>query len=199
MGKLPCDLIGACVLARCALVNRLWWAEAVPHIYAEYPYDCLGDWSGHGLLSGLRDLADPDRRQFFASCVKLASLATVKPTMAKKCDRYMRRAVFPKLHTLTLVLHKSSQHVPRMRAPAVRRLEIDPLCTLLPASYPLDGDGMENVFDQIVTLFPNLEEVVFLDRAFVRPESLERFSARLPRLKSFDHSLVSTEGYPRPQ
>lgn len=183
------------VLAHCALVNRLWCAEAVPCLYADNPFDILwfGGGDHYGVVGGLRRVEDPSRKAFFAGLIKVASMGTVGKEDAEKYDAHVNGLVFPQLHTLTLVLGTLATHITRVQAPVLRRLVIDPVYDVFPTSYALGQDGMDLVLDQIPILFPNLEEVEFDDTAIAYPGALERFAARLPRLRVFDHSYVIEE------
>ncbi|EJD45511.1 hypothetical protein AURDEDRAFT_184744 [Auricularia subglabra TFB-10046 SS5] len=170
------------VLMRCGLVSKLWWEEAMPYLWADQP-------CGWSFVHTLRAVA-PDRRRFLANCVKSVTMHTVIERDADEVDEFLRGLTFPKLHTLKLLLDICCVHIPRIDGHAIRHLVIDPRWEVNPTMYALDEDTMDIFLDNLATSFPDLEEVVFDDRAFAHPGALERFAQRLPRLVNFDHGNV---------
>jgi len=174
------------VLARCALVNKLWYLKAMPILWA-FPNSHCG--SKPACLTQIFGAIEPPRRQSLANFVREANLVTVDTSDNR--DAAIRGIAFPKLQTVTMTLDDySGVHVPRIENHIIKSLDLDPRFEYYPDTYGMSPDQMESVLDQISIVFPELESLGFIDRAQVQTGALERLVKRLTSLKSFDHELV---------
>ena len=135
------------VLARCARVNKLWWMEATPLIWREPHWDL---WS-HDSATILRRV-EPERRQYYANFIEEAQLWSYEPNNNPAADEMFRETKFPRLAKVRIVLPTSGKatHMPRLNAPELRDLEIDPPCDSYPRTYHGFGpDNWDVIFEQI--------------------------------------------------
>ncbi|OJK01959.1 hypothetical protein ASPACDRAFT_1853986 [Aspergillus aculeatus ATCC 16872] len=178
-------------LYRCALVNRPWSAVTLPVLWSE---DLECSYSSNDLPDRLARIADPARRQVYAAMVTRARLVTVSEPVAQGYGAALREVEFPRLESVTLVCPGAGggelSYVPPVRGGRVRVLEIDPRFESWPDTYCVRHAEWEALFGEIPTIFPNVETVVFKDRARVFPGALERFAERLSALKRLDRRLV---------
>ncbi|RAK75899.1 uncharacterized protein BO72DRAFT_449349 [Aspergillus fijiensis CBS 313.89] len=178
-------------LYRCALVNRPWSAVTLPMLWRD---DLDSSHSSNDLPDRLVRIADPARRQMYAAMVTRARLVTVSEPVAQGYGAALREVEFPRLESVTLVCPGAGggelSCVPPVRGGRVKVLEIDPRFESWPDTYCVRHAEWEALFGEIPTIFPNVEKVVFKDRARVFPGALERFAERLSALKRLDRRLV---------
>jgi hypothetical protein len=141
------------VLARCAQVSHLWFSEAIPFLWS--------DPDNLGVTEGLADsfaFVERPRRQIYADWVQ--------STVARTCpegegEDGLRDLEFPRLGRLRLMIstrhHWSSMddeskayRIPRIRAPQLLELEIDPPFDIHPPdTYGVDPNDWDSILDQV--------------------------------------------------
>src|ERR1700761_4333209 len=110
------------VLARCGLVSKLWFNEAIPYLWRDLTM--MGYMYHH--LSALFALVEPTRRQFYANFVETATIVTLYEDRPREEDDALRGVAFPKLKSLCMRLGGRRQiHVPMIESHRVTALEID--------------------------------------------------------------------------
>ena len=133
------------VLLRCALVNRLWNAEAVPLLWSDIDF-----WDYGMSMPLVFGRIDPLRRQYFANLAKDPKLTAVDKDSAADVDAGLRGASFPNLRAIYLRLPPSNNdHIPRIDAPGVVELFVDPPFDIYPDSYYIYGDQWDVILDDI--------------------------------------------------
>jgi hypothetical protein len=111
-------------LLDCALVNKTWFHEAIRILWS--------DLEAHGIFleEGMMGIS-PDRRQMYASLVRIASVATYLQETEPVFQPVLEGVVFPQLHTSYLVLafHSSGTEkcirIPAMNMPSLQTLHVD--------------------------------------------------------------------------
>jgi hypothetical protein len=135
------------VLARCGLVNKLWYNEAMR---------CLWREPTHGFFaSSLQQLfakIDPARRQFYANFIEAAILSTADEDQVGKSDDALSGVTFPKLKSLYMFLVGPA--VPKTKILQLAVLEIDPYYdshpeTNGPEIFGLSRAKMDTFLEQI--------------------------------------------------
>ena len=100
-------------LRHCALVNKLWLAEALPMIW--YSFDLS--------IETLFKKLEPGRRQFYANFLVLGESNALHDTSCfKSLSRNLRRIVFPKMECLLLFTSgkRGECSLPRLNCPNLR-------------------------------------------------------------------------------
>ena len=136
------------VLVQCAQVNRLWFSEAVPFLWADLA-DYPSDRSLPEFFVAVPDLA---RRQLYASVVEQADLCPVEVgESAEAVDQSLRNVSFPRIESLRLRLPgcDGPSHLPRVCCPRLVTLEIDPRFEHMPDTYCVLPQEWDEVLDQI--------------------------------------------------
>lgn len=134
------------VLMRCGLVNKLWYAEAMPILWATP--GTLGMLTSNSLPRFFSPIKSLARRQFYANFVQTATLVTVTEDAAAECDSALFGVTFPKSTSLKLILNHSC-YVPRVEGHGFTELLIDPPFECNPDTYLMTRDQIGAVLDQI--------------------------------------------------
>ncbi|VUC28742.1 unnamed protein product [Clonostachys rosea] len=199
------------VLARCCCVNRLWFNEAAPLLWAA---PTQFTFAMDQTLSKMLDKLDMSRRQLYANFVKEAVIAGVPPDDAFEHDEPLKGLDFPKLESVDLPLAGwgESEYIPRIKNHRVKILAIDPSFDIYPDTYRVMQNEMGSILDQIPVrivfvlvisavfyrepncviqeIFPDLENVDIIDCCLAAPGAIEKCESRLPKLKYFGRGPV---------
>ncbi|KAK7217739.1 hypothetical protein V2G26_005742 [Clonostachys chloroleuca] len=184
------------VLARCCCVNRLWFEEAAPLLWAK---PTQFTFASDQTLSKMFDQLNVSRRQMYANFIKEAVIAGVPPDEAFENDEPLKGLEFPKLESVDLPLAGwgESEYIPRIRNHQVRILAIDPSFDIYPDTYRVMQDEMGSILEQIPDIFPDLENVDIIDSCLVAPGAIEKCESRLPKLRYINRGpAIVGNGYP---
>lgn len=162
-------------LARYGQVNKTWFDEAMRLLWRD-PTTTL-----HPKQSSLVLLfakTNPERRQFYANFIQRANLTTIGGYVTAQSNYMLRDIEFPRLRCLRLIVdyHGFRVDVPFLRNHSLTELEIESYCSK-------SKDDMDMILEQIPDIFPQLEKVTFVQRAWIKSISLGLFKSRLTRLK----------------
>lgn len=107
-------------LSRCGRVNRLWFREAMRHLWADAskaPTFSLPHSMGK---------IEPKRRQMYANLIVSANFIDVEKKNVKSNNSSLRGVTFPRLKRLHLILDMKRQTVcmPRLRAPVLDEVHL---------------------------------------------------------------------------
>ncbi|KAH7311460.1 hypothetical protein B0I35DRAFT_64451 [Stachybotrys elegans] len=180
-------------LCRCCSVRRAWWKEAAPLLWAQAVYPQLD-----------RRFAcvAPERRQIYANFVQeIGQFYLSRAHDIEKMEAILGGLVFPRVHTMRLLINDDMHHLPSFTAPSLRILNLDPYFSRDNLGFDMDVYGpsatdWEIIFEWIPERFPTIEIVRFLDQARIPKGAVGRFFARLPNLdwkacwRSFRRSMV---------
>lgn len=139
------------VLLRCSLVNRLWNAVATPLLWEHIEF-----WTWGTSMPGVFGNIDPQRRQYYANLVKgPTTFTTVGQEEAASADAALQGISFSNLRSTTLQVNPlaSGYHIPRIHAPGLVELCIDPPFDVNPDSYYLRGSEWDGILDQIAVCY----------------------------------------------
>jgi len=155
------------VLSRCARVNKLWFQEAVPHIWDDLRLVTFPLCGFSGLTKALYCVASLERRRLYARCVQQAIVhglpadervmedssgggETVRVTRAD-IDAMYAELAFPLLTELEMWMSGwgESSHVPKMKGHNVTELSLDPSFDVYPDTYRVCQDELASVLDEI--------------------------------------------------
>ncbi|CAH0051851.1 unnamed protein product [Clonostachys solani] len=177
------------VLARCCCVNRLWFNEAAPLLWAA---PTQFTFAMDQTLSKLFNQLDESRRQMYANFVKEAVIAGVPPDEAFENDEPLKGLEFPKLENVDLPLAGwgQSEYIPRIGNHRVKILSIDPSFDVYPDTYRVMQEELGSILEQIPDIFPELENVDIIDSCLAAPGAIEKCESRLPKLKYFNRGPV---------
>ncbi|KAL4882737.1 hypothetical protein BJY04DRAFT_39126 [Aspergillus karnatakaensis] len=163
-------------LFRCALTSKLWFTESIAFLWKLPPYpDLYYLWNN--VEDRLAPIADRQRQAFFASFIEEGR---IKVQSEDDGPSELDGVALPGLKSLCLAVPFFDSVVPKIVAPHLKKLEIDPRHEVYPDQW-VEVEIMGVVLEQIPELFPNLEEVSFIDWCFVKQRDYERFKERLPR------------------
>lgn len=197
----------------CGLTCKRWFDAAVGVLWrSPTERDILDSELGTTFchLPFLLSKVDPARRQFYASAVESCNLIT--DNRALHYDYTIEGITFPKLQAITIFLDHG-RHVSPLAGHRVRRIALDPSYEPEPASFGVSADDLDAILGDIVVslparprptsqssqiltvpshqeAFPETEEIEFVDTCQVHAGSLEVFAERLPKLRTFDHSMA---------
>jgi hypothetical protein len=135
------------VLLRCGLVNKLWYAEAMPIMWSS-PWS-LGCVVPNSLPQFFLNM-DPPRRQYYANFVETVTLATTSKEQGVRADLVLRDLKFPKLESVMLrLVDHDGCYIPRVEKQAVKSVDIDPRFEVYPDTYGMSRDEIGSILDQI--------------------------------------------------
>lgn len=134
------------VLARCGLVNKLWYNEAMRYLWMAPTLGFM-----QNSLPALFANIHPARRQFYANFIKAAILVTVREDCAGECDDALRGVAFPKLESLHMILdgYGDGVYVPRIKSHRLAVLKINPPYDVNPETFGVTRDEMDTILEQI--------------------------------------------------
>ncbi|KZZ90312.1 hypothetical protein AAP_03842 [Ascosphaera apis ARSEF 7405] len=187
------DATGRQTLLSSAQVNKLWFQEAIRHLWTN-PCGRLARPIPR-LLGGVA----PERRAVYASRICGGSLYAYKRKFGDRESMFMDEILdtieFPKLRKITLYVQRCEDIVPRIKNHHVDRLLIIDLKHRTRYGYrepasPVDTT-LDAIIEQIPDIFPDLEYVEFGYYTRISRRALMRFCQRLPHLKKLNSSLVS--------
>ncbi|PLB46393.1 hypothetical protein P170DRAFT_511170 [Aspergillus steynii IBT 23096] len=151
------------------------WKDLIP--YGRY----------HNLEHFLGPIA-PSRRQFYAGFIENATASSCYD--ADEDDHSpLKGTIFPRLTSLTLCVDLIGYYVPRIQASRLRILDIDPRHEPTKPVIVLGAEMMEEVMEQIPDIFPDVEELRFIDTADLTHDIARMLRERLPKLKVLDLSM----------
>lgn len=154
------------VLFRCALVNKLWWCEAVRFIWKRLG----GDGQTEDLLGCFRSARfdnEPCRKQLHGNLVSQAHLWMINDDRdAEFYESLLQGVIFPNLQHLRLYCPKTCDYIPQLQCPSLRILEIDPQfeCEFGVAEYALSQDQWDKVFCRISVSGVKFQKVIIFKR-----------------------------------
>ncbi|KAJ6541487.1 hypothetical protein B0H19DRAFT_1173354 [Mycena capillaripes] len=135
-------------LARCGLVNRLWYHESMPHLWRDVTaYYCT--------LPHLFHRIEPARRQFYANFIEHAFVVLAGISTAAEDDEALRGLAFPRLTALRITVpnpgYEDPPHVPRIQNHRVVVLEVDPHYeSCYPEFFGVSKEQWEVILEQIL-------------------------------------------------
>ncbi|CAI7645490.1 unnamed protein product [Penicillium viridicatum] len=164
-------------LRHCALVNKLWLAEALPMIW--YSIDSS--------IEALFKKLEPGRRQFYANFVVLGeSNALHDKKCFKSLSHNLKGIVFPKMECLLLFTDgkRGEFSLPKLNCPNLRCMSFQDLDI---ENEEKDDDmgpaAWESIFWDLSTNYPSLKELDFEFPPLVFPYAIRRLKKRHPNLR----------------
>ncbi|OQD70716.1 hypothetical protein PENPOL_c001G10399 [Penicillium polonicum] len=164
-------------LRHCALVNKLWLAEALPMIW--YSFDLS--------IETLFKKLEPGRRQFYANFLVLGESNALHNTSCfKSLLRNLRRIVFPKMECLLLFTSgkRGECSLPRLNCPNLRCMTFQDFdIENDEKDDDMGPDAWESIFCDLSTNYPSLKELNFEFPPRVFPYAIRRLKKRHPNLR----------------
>lgn len=141
------------VVLRCALVNKLWFREAMPILWRR-PGSLIYRLSVRGSLPYCMKMIETlERRQLYASFVREALLVSVAEgaELAEELDAALQGVEFPKLNRIDLVIDDRGGgfYLPRIDGRHVEGVMIDPRFEIHPDIYGPSRADTDTVIDQL--------------------------------------------------
>ncbi|KOS47504.1 hypothetical protein ACN38_g1532 [Penicillium nordicum] len=190
-------------LRHCALVNKLWLAEALPMIW-----DCF-DLS----IGTLFEKLEPDRRQFYANFMVFGESHALWDTASFKtlsCD--LQNVVFPRMECLLLFTSgkRGEFSLPILNCPNLRCMAFQDMdIENEEKDDDMGPDAWESIFWDLPTNYPSLKELSFEFPPRVFPHAIRRLKKRHPNLRDclgklevheithfFRHGFAFADGVP---
>ncbi|KAL4795484.1 hypothetical protein BDV19DRAFT_362636 [Aspergillus venezuelensis] len=141
------------------------------------------------------------RRQLYANFIKAAATHAWSDSDnddddedASLSDREIRDLVFPRLKTLKVSTVGTCNRLPRIIAPNLTTVELDPGHDWHPFDDWISEFVARDLFGNVATLFPSLEELHLSDYLSIREHHLKKFKDRLPRLRYIDMDFLTVLG-----
>lgn len=142
------------VLFRCALVNHLWFREAVAFLWRDLR--CPVPFRKQALFPTCLEDHDFDCAQFYANLVQQATLSTFHEGWADFYKEIVDGIVFPNLERLVLCCQgfaDESYYFAQIKCPNLKVLELDPHFEINPTTYLVHQDDWNEIFDCIAVRF----------------------------------------------
>ena len=167
------------VLLRCALVNHLWFSEAMRILWRnrqEY-----NPWSAPSANQDINKFfkgLEPERRQMYARWIVEGSVSN-----EPEPHSLFNNVEFLKLRVLYIPLNVNYiWDIPKISAPRLKDLMLNLYSYSDLKRYPVGQEDMAKILDFVARSFPNLWYLQILGNCLTHVGEVDRFKKRMPEL-----------------
>lgn len=135
-------------LTSCSLVNRIWHVEAKRLLVIEPMEEPMEVFAPNGLSGTITNIPE-SRRQFYARYIKDANLWSVSDEEIGKINELLSGLEFTRLKYLRIFIDHDHR-LPRINAPNLEALHLDPRREYYPDYWAVTQDGFELIMNEVV-------------------------------------------------